>query len=118
MLHAFYLQLNNIEGASNNPFIDFISNVIEPQSSYIETENIFTIQDIIRFKNFKYLSYKGSLTTPNCTENVTWIVSTTPLSISSMQLRQFRRMKNEKGNLLLSNFRPLQHLNYRDVYLY
>jgi carbonic anhydrase len=36
-----------------------------------------------------YATYDGSLTTPPCSENVTWIVMTRPIEASSAQLAQF-----------------------------
>jgi carbonic anhydrase len=38
-----------------------------------------------------YFEYLGSLTTPPCSENVTWIVAATPQHISNAQIEQFHR---------------------------
>ena len=37
-----------------------------------------------------YTSYRGSLTSPPCTEGVTWIIFLTPLKISATQIEAFR----------------------------
>lgn len=105
-------------GATDNPFIKLLPNIVEPESSYIEDRTLFALRDLIKTKDFRYLSYKGSLTTPNCIETVTWMVSTRPVQISSAELAEFRKLKDENGNLLKHNFRPLQQLNYRKVVLY
>lgn len=48
-----------------------------------------------------YATYHGSLTTPPCSEIVTWIVLTTPAEMSAAQFQEFRLVM---GN----NFRPVQ----------
>jgi carbonic anhydrase len=52
--------------------------------------------------------YDGSLTTPPCTEGVTWIVMTTPIQLSATQLGRFRAV-------LSGNNRPVQPLNGRVI---
>jgi len=54
-------------------------------------------------------TYRGSLTTPPCTENVTWYVFTQPASVSAKQLAIFT------DALGTGNFRPVQPLNGRAV---
>lgn len=55
-----------------------------------------------------YFTYPGSLTTPPCTENVTWIVLANTAKVSQAQFQSFRR-------ILGNDFRPLQSLNHRVV---
>jgi len=55
-------------------------------------------------------SYSGSLTTPPCSEDVTWLVMATPLKLSKAQLDAFQALY--KGNN-----RPTQPLNGRTVKL-
>lgn len=105
-------------GSSYNPFIPLLSKLIEPKSSFTETRHLFSLRDVIKSSDFHFLSYKGSLTTPNCYETVTWMVSTKILKISSKELAQFRKLKNDQHKPLLQNFRPLQKLNYRRVSYY
>lgn len=54
-------------------------------------------------KNRSLVRYSGSLTTPPCSEGVTWLVMTTPIEASVQQLDTFH-------NLLGDNARPLQRL--------
>jgi carbonic anhydrase len=52
--------------------------------------------------------YMGSLTTPPCSEGLTWRVYKEPVEVSPDQIRQF-------AALLPNNARPLQRLNSRSV---
>jgi carbonic anhydrase len=63
-------------------------------------------------KSKDYYSYRGSLTTPPCTENVNWIIFKEPIILS---LEEVIRMRD---NMPLRNFRNEQPLNDRIVYLY
>jgi len=71
---------------------------------------------------FNYWSYKGSLTTPPCSECVTWVVFQEPIEVSSEQLSSFRELYScadlkdccEKTKISF-NFRPVCPLNERIV---
>ncbi|MBK4735054.1 carbonic anhydrase [Noviherbaspirillum pedocola] len=58
--------------------------------------------------NHGYYAYTGSLTTPPCSEEVTWRVLKTPVEVSSAQLAAFKK-------LYPMNARPVQPLNDRSV---
>ncbi|MGL1902053.1 MAG: carbonic anhydrase family protein, partial [Fibrobacterales bacterium] len=59
-------------------------------------------------KNGSYFYWKGSLTTPPCSEGVEWHLLTTPLSVSKSQVKRFNA-------LFGPNNRPLQPLHGRSV---
>jgi carbonic anhydrase len=56
----------------------------------------------------KYYTYPGSLTSPPCSETVTWVLFETPARMSAEQYEAFR-------SILGNNFRPLQPLKSRTV---
>uniref|UniRef100_A0A915AAJ9 Carbonic anhydrase n=1 Tax=Parascaris univalens TaxID=6257 RepID=A0A915AAJ9_PARUN len=59
--------------------------------------------------------YTGSLTTPPCSEGVTWTVFTEPVSITKEQLALFRSVCDKPDHVLEKNYRPVQKLNDREV---
>ena len=58
-------------------------------------------------------AYKGSLTTPPCTEDVQWLVSTGALKASLRQIGTYREMVGER-----KNNRPIQALEKRTIVCY
>ena len=58
--------------------------------------------------NHRYYTFSGSLTTPPCTENVTWLVMVDPMTVSKEQIEKFAR-------LYPNDERPVQPLNGRVV---
>ncbi|MGF1457988.1 MAG: carbonic anhydrase [Leptolyngbyaceae cyanobacterium] len=60
-------------------------------------------------RDCRYYFYKGSLTTPPCSERVRWIVLQQSIGVSPAQVAQFQR-------LFLANARPVQPRNQRSVF--
>ena len=57
-----------------------------------------------------YYRYNGSLTTPPCTEGVTWFVMAAPVELSAEQIATFQSLYDD-------NYRPVQPLNERTFLL-
>ncbi|SDZ66976.1 carbonic anhydrase [Pseudomonas sp. NFIX28] len=55
-----------------------------------------------------HVFYKGSLTTPPCTEGVQWVLFEQPIELSKAQIQKIRQ-------LFPDNHRPAQPLNEREV---
>jgi len=64
--------------------------------------------DLLPAKKAGYYTFTGSLTTPPCSEGVTWFVLKTPTSISSSEVARF-------AQLYPRNARPTQPLNGREI---
>jgi len=60
--------------------------------------------------------YRGSLTTPECQESVTWVVFENIMGVSTGQLEEFRSLIDSNGDRMEDNFRPTQPLNGRPVH--
>ena len=58
--------------------------------------------------NHRYYTFPGSLTTPPCSEGVTWYVLATPMSLSKAQIDKF-------ASFYPLNARPIQPLHHRKV---
>jgi len=57
----------------------------------------------------KYFVYSGSLTTPPCQEDVTWVLLKNPVAVSAEQIQFFKK------HVIRDNSRPLQAINKRIV---
>lgn len=60
-------------------------------------------------KQFNFYRFSGSLTTPPCSEGVSWLVLDQPVSASAEQITQFRSAVHHTNN------RPVQPLNGRVI---
>jgi carbonic anhydrase len=60
-------------------------------------------------ENRDYYRFNGSLTTPPCTEGVTWIVMKEPVTVSAEQVEAFAHVMHHPNN------RPVQPVNARPV---
>ena len=52
--------------------------------------------------------YRGSLTTPPCSQGVSWVVMTEPVAVSAAQIARY-------GDILRNSYRPTQPLNGRSL---
>ncbi|OXA63281.1 carbonic anhydrase 1 [Folsomia candida] len=82
--------------------------------------------DVTGFLNLKNLlpahlnfyRYEGSLTSPDCHENRVWTVFKQPVKISKQQMKQFRTVFDDRGEIIVENHRPLQARNGRPITFY
>lgn len=109
MLFGFKAQ----EGVASLPFIKDIPAITESGAS-VEIEP-FSLKGLMQFDNIMYFSYKGSLTTPDCYESVTWLVSSEILSISPDDIAALRTVHDGNGYQLEENDRPPQKWNLRPI---
>lgn len=99
------------EGESSEPFA-FLEKYLPVYSG--ETKLIDTNFDLnLNLPQEKgYYTYSGSLTTPPCTQNVTWFVYKAPITISVGQVKQLQKL------MPINNFRGEQLINDRVVKQY
>ncbi|CAK8576206.1 unnamed protein product [Lathyrus sativus] len=84
------------------------------ESSGAEREIGIVVPNLITFDRRQYYRYIGSLTTPPCSQNVTWTIITEVKSVSKEQIELLRVAVHDESN---SNARPLQPINGRLVQL-
>jgi len=63
-----------------------------------------------------YIYLAGSLTTPPCSEAVTWILFPDPIPISPKQISRFRQLSDTQDGALVDNFRTLQPVGNRRIF--
>uniref|UniRef100_A0A0N4ZSS2 Carbonic anhydrase n=1 Tax=Parastrongyloides trichosuri TaxID=131310 RepID=A0A0N4ZSS2_PARTI len=91
-----------------------LDKLIEPNSKTLAKSQ--KLVDKLPKNLSSFIRYDGSLTTPPCTENVTWTIFTQPISITTTQVQKLRKVKDIEGKVILKNFRPTQDWHDRTVY--
>lgn len=96
------------EIGSENAFLsNFAGNIPDAEGKNYTSADMVNVEDVLP-ENTSYYTYTGSLTTPPCSEIVTWVVMKSPVEASSAQI-------DEMSKILNSNFRPAQALNGREI---
>ncbi len=95
------------EGAENATLQKFIPYLPVKKDSTYNAAATYNASSLIPTAT-GYYTYAGSLTTPPCSEIVTWLVMKTPILASTAQIQAF---KNVEG----ANYRPVQSLNSRTL---
>ncbi len=96
-----------INAGQENAFLAQFWDDIPRQEGEVEEDYQLNVAEIMP-ADLSYYTYAGSLTTPPCSEIVTWIVLKTPVEASQAQIDA---MNNNLGD----NARPLQALNGRTI---
>ena len=91
----------------NNPALSALTAKKLKAGESVDLKNL-NIQALLP-KDSKSFQLKGSLTTPPCSENVTWVVLKTPVQADAAQFKAMRDIIGGENN------RPVQPLNEREV---
>ncbi|XP_072472602.1 carbonic anhydrase 6 isoform X2 [Notamacropus eugenii] len=112
---AVFLQAK--KGHKNAHFEKIISHLSEIQNvGENVTLNSIDIKHLLPDNLSKYYRYNGSLTTPPCSENVTWMILKETVTISKKQLDELQNsVLNNDHETLQNNFREVKPLNHRRV---
>ena len=99
------------EGAANDAFEAVFENLPVEESEQAEAVDGATVDALQLLPTKKsYVAYQGSLTTPPCSEGVSWYVLSEPVKLSEDQIESFTE-------IFENNFRPTQPLGDREVLL-
>jgi carbonic anhydrase len=95
------------EGAENAFLQQFVAHLPAQAGETYNDAASYNVADVLP-GSMAYYTYGGSLTTPPCSEIVTWIVLKQPVQASAAQLQQFEALLHE-------NARPVVPLHGRTV---
>lgn len=97
-----------IDEGEENPEFAAMWNSLPATPDVLPRTIIIHPRKLLPHGKLPYYTYRGSLTTPNCSEIVTWFVVSEPLTMSVEQIEAFRAIFSD-------NYRPVQPLNGRQV---
>ncbi|XP_057339623.1 carbonic anhydrase 9-like isoform X1 [Microplitis mediator] len=112
---GIFFQLQDEDNNNLNPILKNFQS-LKWIDSDLKMNLSITLKSLLPSDIDTYYTYRGSLTTPPCSEAVTWIIFTNPIPISFRQLNKFRFLSNGEDSLG-DNFRKLQDLGKRKLYL-
>ncbi len=95
------------EGSENSFLANFSDNLPLAADDHYSSTNMVNVGDLLP-ANGAYYTYSGSLTTPPCSEIVTWLVLKTPVEASSTQIQNMH-------DIIHDNYRPVLPLNEREI---
>jgi carbonic anhydrase len=96
------------EGSENSLFAEYLDKFPTKGEAFIAEEDSINLMSLLP-ESKAYYYYKGSLTTPPCSEVVSWYVLKEPIKASAEQIEQFSAILN-------NNYRPVQALNGREIF--
>jgi carbonic anhydrase len=97
-----------LDAGDANPLIDTLWSHMPTKKEVEQTDAIIVNASKILPSSTGYYTFAGSLTTPPCSEGVTWFVLKNPKSVSREELSRF-------GKLYPRNARPVQPLDGREI---
>lgn len=96
-----------LKEGSENPAIKALwANLPAKEGEELSPEGVNFNPASLLPREFEFYSYEGSLTTPPCTEGVSFFILRTPVSVSAEQVKQFPFQQNA---------RPVQSRNGREI---
>lgn len=98
-----------LQKGNASAFIDAVwKNIPEEHGKTVDVSGVkLNVKDLLP-ANHGYYTFAGSLTTPPCSEGVTWFVLKTPASLSASQLAEFSKLYPRDA-------RPIQPINGREI---
>ena len=80
------------EGEANPAVATTWSNIPGEKEKAVSPEGVEIQAVQLLPANHRYYTFSGSLTTPPCTENVTWMVMVEPVTVSKEQIEKFAKL--------------------------
>ncbi|KAJ2951937.1 hypothetical protein O0L34_g4189 [Tuta absoluta] len=111
---AFFYELDRHFHPAYDDITTALERVTEPNTTVV-MKNPFSFLNILPYDLRRYFTYSGSLTTPPCSEVVTWLDFEQPIRLAHDQIKAFRELRSAHGKIR-HNFRPIQPIGDRVVY--
>ncbi|PSN47515.1 hypothetical protein C0J52_02237 [Blattella germanica] len=111
---AIFYEIYKNENTVYSEIVHMLPNVTQPNSK-VNLDHLITLNSLLPETKHLYFTYNGSLTTPPCSEVVSWIEFKQPILLSHSQVEAFRKLRSEDG-IMTHNFRPVQPLGERPVW--
>ena len=97
-----------------SPIIDYLDEIV-PYGSKVMIHEQFSLSSFLPFTFQTFYRYQGSLTTPPCSQSVTWIVLAQVQKVGYAQLNEFTCLDNRENTMFGNTNRQTQPLNERIV---
>jgi len=109
-----FFKIDSADNEALKPVIDKANMIKEAGAN--TTISQFNLRNLMPKNIEDFYRNNGSLTTPPCSESVTWTVFKNVLTVSEKQLKVFRSLKDSKGKPILKNYRPILDINKRKIF--
>jgi carbonic anhydrase len=108
------LQVSDEANYAYDEIVEHLPVVVLPHSEAHLARQL-PLELLLPAEKSQYFTYNGSLTTPPCSEVVTWIDYKQSIPLSHDQVEEFRRLQNTEGDYMTHNNRPVQPIGDRIV---
>ncbi|KAG4078122.1 hypothetical protein HA402_002173 [Bradysia odoriphaga] len=98
------------ESSHNSGFKTIADNIPQSSGNATHIEQKINLSSFLPKRGQPFYRYPGSLTTPDCKENVVWTVMAKPIYVQPSLIQKFRDLKN-----IGANYRPIQKRGQRIV---
>ncbi|BES95455.1 anhydrase [Nesidiocoris tenuis] len=112
---AFFFDVRERENHALRPIVREMR-LIRPEGSRAAMSHSLTLASLLPPDTDLFYTYRGSLTTPPCSEAVTWILFPDPMPVSYHQVQRFRELRSE-DEVLVDNYRHLQSIGRRKIFV-
>lgn len=107
---------NRFEDTALHKIFDVLPQIIPYQSKATIYADFSLKQLLHDIEIAEFYTYKGSLTTPDCAESVTWTVFKEALSLPQSEISKLWNLRDSRIRPLINNYRNLQDINDRKIY--
>merc|ERR1719357_2160532 len=107
-------EISDVDNPSLEPIMKSLDYVNNAKDQVLSSQG-FSLGSLLPPDPSAFFRYDGSLTTPDCTEVVTWSLLHQNQVVSEQQLQRLRSLLDSEGLPMGDNFRPVQPLNGRKI---